>query len=352
MTAFVFATCLPRSMPYLKQELAHARPDLRLAYSRPGLVTMRTDAPPPECADRPEPKAVFARTTGRSIGFADSVDKIVAHAETLDAPRLRLHVFARDPADPDTQPEDHETTATWRSQIGERLGERVIEGPNGDDAEIGDTVLDVVLPPPGLTDPMLVGWHVHDEWRGSAPGGVRRVPVPDDVPSRAYSKLEEALAWSRLPLVEGDTVVEIGSSPGGAAMSLLRRGAHVIGIDPSRMDPRVLGWQGSRGSFRHLGILAERVRTRDLPAVVDWIVLDANVAPHRALVALRQLVSLRDGTVRGLLLTLKLNDAGIVRDLPALFEAIRELSGATSLRATQLPSAHQEVVVWAPRPER
>lgn len=348
MTAFVFATCLPRSAAYLKRELARSRPDLRLAYSRPGLLTMRTDDPPPELGDHPEPRAAFARTSGRSLGFADSLDKIEALAQTIDAPQLRLHVFARDPTDPDQQPEDHETTARWRTEIGERLGARVIEG--FDDADIGDTVLDVVLPQPGLTDPMLVGWHVHDEWRGSAPGGVRRVPVPEDVPSRAYSKLEEALAWSRMPLHEGDTVVEIGSSPGGAAMSLLRRGANVIGIDPSRMDPRVLGWREPTGTFRHLGILAERVRTRDLPNVVDWLVLDANVAPHRALVGLRQLVALRSESIRGLLLTLKINDAGIVDDLPTLLEQIRELAGAPTLRATQLPSAHQEVVVWAPRP--
>jgi 23S rRNA (cytidine2498-2'-O)-methyltransferase len=344
VTAFVFATCLPRSTQYLKRELARSRPDLRLAYSRPGLLTMRTDAPPEP--DRPEPRAAFARTSGRSLGFADSIDKIEALAGTIDAPRLRLHVYARDPVDPEKDPEDHEATARRRAEIGERLGARVMDG---DDAQIGDTVLDVVLPQPGLADPMLVGWHVHDEWRGNVSGAVRRVPVPDDVPSRAYAKLEEALAWSRMPLAVGDTVVEIGSSPGGAAMSLLRHGAHVIGIDPSRMDPRVLGWRGEHGSFRHLGILAERVRTRDLPSVVDGLVLDANVAPHRALVALRQLVSLRTETIRGLLLTLKMNDAQVVDDLPVLFAQIAELSGASSLRFTQLPSAHQEVVVWAPR---
>lgn len=344
MTDFVFATCLPRSAAYLKRELAASRPDLRLAYSRPGIITMRTDAPPDE---GPEPRAAFARTCGRSLGFADSLEKIEAFAQSIDAARLRLHVYARDPVDPERDAEDHEATARWRADIGARLGARVIEG--GDDAEIGDTVLDIVVPQPGLADPLFVGWHVHDEWRGNAPGSVRRVPVPDDVPSRAYSKLEEALAWSRMPLREGDTVVEIGSSPGGAAMALLRRGAHVIGIDPSRMDPRVMGWRGESGSFRHLGILAERVRTRDLPSVVDWIVLDANVAPHRALVALKQLVSLRAESIRGLLLTLKMNDAGVVDDLPMLFGEIRELAGGGSIRFTQLPSAHQEVVVFVPR---
>lgn len=347
-TAFVFATCLPRSMNHLKRELGRTRPDLRLAYSRPGLLTMRTDAPPDPAA--PEPRAVFARASGRSLGFADSMDRVIELADGV-APgaRLRVHVFARDPADPDEQPDDPEAVTRCRDQLMTRLGPRAHPEEN---ANVGDTVLDVVLPPPGLADPMLVGWHVHDAGRGVAPGGVRRVPVPDDVPSRAYAKLEEALGWSGLPLRSGDVVVEIGSSPGGAAMALLRRGANVIGIDPSRMDPRVTGWRGEEGSFRHLGILAERVRTRDLPAQVDWLVLDANVAPHRALVALKHLMGLRRGSIRGLLLTLKLNDAGVIEDLPQLFGEIRELAGVAVLRATQLPSAHQEVVVWAERPSR
>lgn len=348
MTDFVFATCLPRSMPYLKRELARTRPDLRLAYSRPGLITMRTDAVPAGVTT-PEPQAVFARAAGRSLGFADSLDRIAELAESIVAPRFRIHVFARDPAKPDEQPEDNEGTAQWRRDVGERLGARAL---GGDDAQLGDTVLDVVLPPPGLTDPIMVGWHVHDHWRGVAPGGVRRVPVPPDVPSRAYAKLEEALDWSGLSLHDGDVVVEIGSAPGGAAMALLQRGANVIGIDPARMDPRVLGWRGPSGSFRHIGIHAERVRTRDLPTQVDWLVLDANVAPHRALVGLKHLMALRGNSIRGLLLTLKLNDAGVVEDLPMLFDQIRELSGAVSLRATQLPSAHQEVVVWAQCPPR
>jgi 23S rRNA (cytidine2498-2'-O)-methyltransferase len=354
VTAFVFATCLPRSMPDLKRELARTRPDLRLAYSRPGLLTMRTDAVPAEL-DVPEPRAIFARASGRSLGFAESTDRIVELALALvaehtvdgNAPRLRVHVFARDPADPDEQPEDTDGTAALRAELMTRLAAHAF---GREAAELGDLVLDVVRLPP--SDPILVGWHRHDPWRGSAPGGVRRVPVPEDVPSRAYSKLEEALGWSGMPLHSGDVVVEIGSAPGGAAMALLRRGANVIGIDPARMDPRVLGWRGAEGSFRHLGIHAERVRTRDLPTQVDWLVLDANVAPHRAMIGLKHLMTLRGSSIRGLLLTLKLNDAGVIEDLPMLLDEVRALAGVATLRATQLPSAHQEVVVWADRGTR
>jgi 23S rRNA (cytidine2498-2'-O)-methyltransferase len=345
MTEFVFATCLPRSMPYLKSELARTRPDLRLAYSRPGLITMRTDAVPPGL-NIPEPQAVFARAAGRSLGLADSLDRIIELARLITTPEIRLHVFAREPLKPDEQSPDYEGIKKWKESICGRLGNRVLDG---DDAKIGDTVFDIVLPPPGIIDLILVGWHIHDHWRGNEPGGVCQVPVPPGVPSRAYAKMVEALHWSALPLNEGDVVVEIGSAPGGAVMALLQRGANVIGIDPSRMDQRVLDWNGERGTFRHVSNYAERLRSRDLPSKVDWLVLDANIAPHRALVALKHLMSLRWNSIRGLLLTLKLHDEGVIEDLPMLFDKICELSGAVSLRATQLPSAHQEVVVWVQR---
>ncbi|MFO0634461.1 MAG: SAM-dependent methyltransferase [Nannocystaceae bacterium] len=68
---------------------------------------------------------------------------------------------------------------------------------------------------------------------------MRRAAAAWDALTRAWAKLEEALAWSRLPLREGDVVVEIGAAPGGAALALLQRGAEVaIGIDPARMDLR------------------------------------------------------------------------------------------------------------------
>jgi hypothetical protein len=132
-------------------------------------------------------------------------------------------------------------------------------------------------------------------------------------------------------------------------MALLQRGANVIGIDPARMDPRVIDWNGDIGTFRHVSNYAERVRSRDLPERVDWLVLDANIAPHRAIIGLKHLISLRGNSIRGLLLTLKLHDEGVIEYLPLLFTRICELAGAVSFRATQLPSAHQEVVVWVQR---
>ncbi|HWB79870.1 MAG TPA: hypothetical protein VG755_33125, partial [Nannocystaceae bacterium] len=206
MTDFVFATCLPGSKAWLQRELARTRPDLRPAWSRPGVMTFRSDA---ELAD-PEPRAVFARAHGRSLGFAKSTAEIVELARPIDAP-LRVHVFARDPVDPDRTPIDDAPVDAMRDELLALLGDRALHDPR---PQLGDRVLDVVI---AAGEPSLIGWHAHDHDRSAAPGGGRRIAAPDDTPSRAFAKLEEALVWSGLPLADGDVVVEIGAAPGGAA---------------------------------------------------------------------------------------------------------------------------------------
>lgn len=343
MPSFVFATCRPDATAWLRDEVARDEPALRMSWSRPGVVTYRVDDDAPPRDPAAALPAVFARTTGISLGVSKSIDEVVQKLATVPAETMRVHVYARDPRDEERWHESDPRAAEWRAELVRRLAPRVMDDAR---AAEGDVVADVVLPPLDLpADPVLAGWHVQRSPRTPEPGGVPRVPVPDDAPSRAYAKLEEALAWSQAPVQRGDVAVEIGSAPGGAALALLRRGVDVVATDPARLDERVTAFADS-GQLRHLRVLAERVRSRDLPDRVDWLLLDANVAPHRALVAVEHLLATRRESLRGLLLTLKLNDEGVVRDLPELQSRIAKIAGGAPVRATQLPSAHREVVVW------
>ncbi|MBA2544099.1 MAG: hypothetical protein H0V17_30930, partial [Deltaproteobacteria bacterium] len=63
MAEFVFATCLPGFEPAVKREVARTRPELRFAYSRPGLITFKS---PREVALDDPPGSVLARVWGRS----------------------------------------------------------------------------------------------------------------------------------------------------------------------------------------------------------------------------------------------------------------------------------------------
>jgi 23S rRNA (cytidine2498-2'-O)-methyltransferase len=165
------------------------------------------------------------------------------------------------------------------------------------------------------------------------------VPAPPDAPSRAWSKIEEALRWADLAPSPGEIAVEIGSAPGGASHALLARGLRVYGVDPGEMAPSVRAAAG----FVHLQMPAAEVPKRALPRQYQWLALDVNLAPMIALRYVERFVALAHGGLRGAVLTLKLNDDGIFEALPRLLERIGKL-GAATVRVTQLPSHRSEVV--------
>jgi hypothetical protein len=54
--------------------------------------------------------------------------------------------------------------------------------------------------------------------------------------SRAYFKVQEALYMANIKLSANDTVLDLGSAPGGASQYCLQQGAKVDGVDPAQMD--------------------------------------------------------------------------------------------------------------------
>jgi 23S rRNA (cytidine2498-2'-O)-methyltransferase len=68
-------------------------------------------------------------------------------------------------------------------------------------------------------------------------------------PSRAYLKLQEALALAGITLAANDTVLDLGASPGGWSYVVAQTGARVEMIDRSRPDERLLK-RFKRLSFR------------------------------------------------------------------------------------------------------
>jgi 23S rRNA (cytidine2498-2'-O)-methyltransferase len=302
----------------LKRELARAHPELRFAYSRPGFVTFKRTTGPvgPDVAL----EAVFARAYGLSLGHRDAG----AVAAAWGAP-VRLHAWTPD------------LDAAVRAAAPGRF----LDGAR---ARPGERVLDVI----DLGDePPWLGAHIHAAGRSPWPAGGYPVEVPADAPSRAYRKLEEAIAWSGAPVRAGDVAVEIGSAPGGASYALLRRGLEVVGVDPGAMAPVVLGYEGPSGNrFRHLAIPVGALRRDILPGRVDWLLLDVHLAPQVALHAVRRIVAALRRDLLGVLFTLKLNDWGMAAEVPALVARVAGM-GLAGARATQLPSGGQEVCVHA-----
>lgn len=316
MAEFVFATCLPGLEPAVKREVARTRPALRFAYSRPGLVTFKS--PAAVALDDP-PGAAFARVWGRSLGAA----RDPALARTLLAgagATERVHVFARDP----------------EAVVPEAWAALAAGGPVRDGDRVGDVIVD--------DEGAWIGAHVHDRTRSPLPGGGSPAALPADAPSRAFAKIEEAIACCALPFAAGQVALEIGAAPGGAVMALVGRGLAVTAVDPGELAPQVLALPG----VTYLPIKVGALRWEQLPPRVDWLLLDVNLAPQVALHELARLMPPLRDALRGAVLTLKLNDWAFVDELPTLVDRIHQL-GFADVRLRHLPSNRREICAIALR---
>jgi 23S rRNA (cytidine2498-2'-O)-methyltransferase len=292
---------------------------LHFAYSRPGLVTFKSaDVIAPDDVS----PTVFAHVWGKALGPArtpaDAAHQLAYHGAQ------RVHVFAREPEQrPDLTP--------WQQ------GLALPTGPSLS----GEIVADVVV---ADGEPAWLGLHRHDEHHLAWPGGEIPVDVPAEAPSRAYAKIEEAIVWGNLPVERGQVALEIGAAPGGAVLALARRGVEVWGVDSGELAPQVLAQPG----VHHLKMKVGALRWEELPERVDWLLVDVNLAPQVALHEVARLMPRLKKTLRGAVITLKLNDLAFVDELPALVARIQQL-GLPRVQLRHLPSNRREVCAIAQR---
>jgi 23S rRNA (cytidine2498-2'-O)-methyltransferase len=216
-----------------------------------------------------------------------------------------LHVWQRDIAVPGWQ-----NFEPGRSALSELIADRIQEKLQEKSdlranqvnriSEWKARVLDIVIIEPNQ---WWIGTHVVESISDRWPGGVFPINPPVDMVSRAYLKIAEALQWSRLPFKRGDSVVEIGSSPGGACRYLLDLGMKVTGIDPAEMDPSVL----EDPNFEHVRLRSLQVKRRFF-SKFRWLVCDANVAPSYTLETVEAIVTYPTTKIEGLIMTMKLSD--------------------------------------------
>jgi 23S rRNA (cytidine2498-2'-O)-methyltransferase len=338
---FLFVTCQVGAEAAVKSELARDWPGFRFAYSRPGFLTFKlpVDFAPPEDV---ELNSVFARSHGFVLGkvIGDDIDARCGAARKLIGDRRynTLHVWQRDlkpVGQHGFEPGPNALTDEVREAVsspGTSAGHPWWFKPNG-------PVLDCILVEP---DEWWLGYHRVRSIPSRWPGGIFHLQEPPtDMISRAYLKMREALAWSRLPVKRGDTVAEIGSAPGGASQALLSRGLKVIGIDPAAMDEGVL----AHAKFTHIQKRGHEVRRREFQGV-RWLAADINVAPHYTLDTVEAIVTHPSVKVEGLLLTLKLLEWKLAEGVPAYLDRVRSW-GYKHVAARQLSHNRQEICVAA-----
>ncbi len=375
---FLFVTCQVGAERAVKGELALRWPDFRFAFSRPGFLTFKL---PEQQFLTPDfsLSSVFARSYGFSLGRIGSqpVSRIgfqpvsspglprqvenlsyglqLSHGDLSSSaeqawkllgerPIRQIHVWERDRAEPGDHGFEPSITPVAGAMF-EALRaacphpQRLALGNHlQQPAAAGDWVADCVLVEP---DQWWVGFHRARSVPSRWPGGIFNLALPPEAASRAWLKMEEALAWSQLPAAAGARFAEIGSSPGGASQSLLGRGFEVIGIDPAEMSPQVL----ENPNFRHIRRRAVAVPRRAYRKV-RWLTADMNVAPSYTLDAIEAIVTHAEVNIRGMLLTLKLPQWHLAAEVPAYLARIRSW-GFNLVRARQLSHNRREICVAA-----
>lgn len=95
------------------------------------------------------------------------------------------------------------------------------------------------------------------------------------VPARAYHKILEAQEIMELGIIKDQSVVEIGSAPGGISYYLLELGVQLVAIDPALMENQLLETHTDR--LKHIKKSIFDIDRSHLPNKVDWIVSDLNL---------------------------------------------------------------------------
>jgi len=317
LSQFAFALCQPGAEARLKAELKHLQPTYHPAFQRPGLVTFK--APTVEIRPDVDPRAMFARAWGCAAGSAKSPDDARQLIERLDP--AAVFVGPRVPGGI--------VSDEWRDLRHARTANPLRRG---------QLVVDLIV---AEGEPTLMGWHVHQRSRHLTPSGIFDYVVPDTAPSRAYGKAVEGLLWSRAPIRPGDVMLEIGAAPGGTTLAYLERGLKVLAVDTQAMAPVILSHPGCLGWMqRSIG----DIRWEELPEQVQWIGVDAGIAPTHMVRALRRLTQHFRKSLKGMLLTLKLNDAAAVAAMPTLLEELKH--GGAKVDAIQLPTNRSDLFVW------
>ena len=324
---FVFATCRAGSEASLKREVAARHGGwLTPAFMRPQLITWKAKT---EMRPDFELGAAFSAVSGWSAGKATSVEEVASLIDEQVMEVADIHVFPRVFDEEGVRPEVWSKVEAIRSEIAALI--KVVKA--------SQLILDVIIGDEG--EPWFIGIHRRTPAAHPSPGALPRVSVPAEAPSRAWSKMEQALTWLGLDGAESlkdQTALELGSAPGGASWALLQRGMKVIGLDTGSMDARVL----AHPNYSHLSIPAGEVSLRSLPQQVDLLASDMNLHPGLAIKYVEYLA--RQLYPRYLVLTLKMNNAQVESEIPALLQQVRRFAPG-EVYARQLPSNRSEITV-------
>lgn len=335
---FLLATCQGGAEAALVARRELVVPRLARAAWRRGIVTFRMPPGAGPLSQHERGGLVFARTLVHSLGQVTGPD-VASRGRALHelaGPHRwgDVHVWLREPR------VDGDPVAIRAAIVAGLDPDRRRSLPAaGLPTPPGALVLDCAIDGP---DRWWVGWHVADTPSGTWPGGIYPRSLPAGKVSRAWLKLDEAIATFGLDLAPGQRAIELGAAPGGACQRLLEAGLMVTGIDPAVVDDEV----ARHPQFEHWRMRARDVKLKDFRGF-DWVVADMNIDPTSTLEAIGRVVSAPGKPPRGIIATLKIPHWARAAELPAW---LAQFSGwGYASRARQLSTGGREICVVGER---
>ncbi|MDX1804532.1 MAG: 23S rRNA (cytidine(2498)-2'-O)-methyltransferase RlmM [Alcanivorax sp.] len=174
-------------------------------------------------------------------------------------------------------------------------------------------------------------------------GGIVRLKLPAQAPSRSALKVEEALIrfFGSSDVLLAKTAVDLGAAPGGWTWQLARRGIKVQAVDHGKLAPQLL----DEYPVKHVPGDAFTWRPR---SAVDLVVCDVVDKPARTLQLMEKW--LQQGWAQAALFNLKLPMKRRFYEVQTLLERLANglaRHGEADIKAAQLYYDREEITVWA-----
>ncbi len=335
---FLLIGCRHGSEPALEIRQKIAFPSFRKSYWRKGLVTFRV--PPQTLTDSQWndfriptdvlDNLVFARIGIRSLGQVTGQtdeERVAATHQVLTSIRFQaVHVWKRDPRlKVDTESIHHKLTDSFVS-----LNKNLF-------LSTAHLILDCVI---DSEDRWWIGVHSDESQASQWPGGYYMNQSPAQKISRAWLKLDEAIARFGIDFNPGERVCELGAAPGGACQRLLEADLEVVGVDPAAIDSQI----ADHARFTHWKKRARDIRIRNFYGF-DWILTDMNIDPDSTITALERILVSPALRPRGIIATLKLSDISSAEKIGQWCASFASWGYQTQVQ--QLSTGGQEICIVA-----
>ena len=328
---FLFALCNSGAESALKLEVQSMKLPWRFSYQKKGFVAFKTvPENGPFTFQMLNNPVAFARRLCLSLGKASAADEATCLITAAAGPKTIIHRARYFDHRMEGVPDVAESSPK-KPENGALIGTVV---------EIGD-------------NEFFAGLHIHSTLTSPDPAGDGGFVIPENSPSRAWLKFEEAIRFFDVSFTKRDIVVEVGCAPGGVALALLNRGIPIIGVDPAKMADVVLEHEitdrnsapGETPWFYHCRKPAALASKKDLGRGVSWFMSDMNQAPE---VIIRECLrfSKMAPEIRGALMTLKLTDLSQVVDKKQWFDQLIS-AGFKTVRLQSLSAHHRELALLA-----